>query len=45
MVEFGSYFGKHKALKPIKGVRFFPEFPIHFKVGNGTIDSGGHQAT
>jgi len=28
-----------------KEVHFFPEFPIHFKVGNGTIDLEGLQAT
>ena len=36
------YSGKHKALKPKKDAFFSSEFPIHFKVGNGTIDLGGH---
>ena len=38
------YFGKCKALKPKRGA-FFSRVPIHFKVGNGTIDLGGHRAT
>ena len=38
------YFSKQKALKPKRGASF-SRVPIYFKVGNGTNDLGGHQAT
>ena len=43
-LPFSRYL-QSQSFKTEKRCIFSLEFSIHFKVGNGTIDLGGHQAT